>query len=229
MVTPVPDNSETPPGAPGPRLTCRVCGRTHAAVQLAPGERATCVRCGSPLAKGSRFGLDKALAYAATGLILAVPATLLPFVTVAKLNHERVGGLFTGVATLWTHGMRMVGVWVAVCGALIPFLLLGTLAALALPARLGLKHTVSKRLSVAAHAFQHWAMPEVQVLAVLVALVKLHTLVNVTIGPGFWCYAAMSFMIMLAWHSFDLESVAAPAPEVAAPDATLTAPAPITP
>ena len=52
----------------------------------------------------------------------------------------------------------------------------------------------------------HWAIPEVQVLAVLVALMKLGKLVDVTIGPGFWFYGAMSLAFLFAERSFDLES-----------------------
>jgi paraquat-inducible protein A len=51
-------------------------------------------------------------------------------------------------------------------------------------------------------------MPEVQVLAVLVALTKLGHVVDVTIGWGFWCYAAMSVALLFAWRGVDVDSVA---------------------
>lgn len=138
----------------------------HQVVALVPGQKAWCVRCGSLLAKGTRYGIDAALACALGGLLLAVPATLLPFVTVSKLANERVGLLFTGISALWEQGMRLLAVWVLICGTIVPWLLLGTLATLLLPARLGRTPPAPRLLSATVRALEHWLMPEVQVLAV---------------------------------------------------------------
>jgi paraquat-inducible protein A len=191
---------------PPATLHCRLCGHAHRPVRLAPGERALCVRCNTVLAQGPRLGSDTALAFTITGLILALPAALLPFITAGKAGHEHVGRLFTGAQGLWNHGMPLLAFWVMLCGGLAPAALLIALTALLLPARFGWKPVQPQFLTQAAHALGHWAMPEVQVLAVLVALIKLGKLVTVSIGPGFWFYAALSYALLFAWRSFDLES-----------------------
>lgn len=187
-------------------LTCRLCGHEHRPVLLAPCERALCAQCGSLMATEGRFGRDAALVFSITGLILALPAALLPFVIAGKLGDERVCRLFTGVGALWDNGMRALAVLVLLCGALLPVALLGAMAFLHLPARLKWLAANKPFPARIVHILEHWAFPEVQVLAVLVALMKLGDLVDITIGPGFWCYCAMAVCLVLAQRSFDFES-----------------------
>lgn len=206
------------------RLTCPLCGHAHQAVSLAPGDRALCFRCGTVMAHHSRFGSDAALVFALTGLILAPPALLLPFITAGKFGQERGGLLFTAVDGLWDNGMPFLAVWVLLCGAVVPILLLGILAGGVLRVRLGWSQTPGEFLSRAAHAMGYWAIPEVQLLSVLVALMKLGAVVNVTIGAGFWCYAGMSVSLLIAWRAFILSPADSPARHPAATATTATLP-----
>jgi paraquat-inducible protein A len=106
--------------------------------------------------------------------------------------------------------MRSLAVLVCLCGWLLPFALLASMAVLRAPARLGWQNAGFQPVLRAAHVLERWAIPEVQVLAVLVALMKLGNVVSVTIGPGFWCYCAMGLSLLIARHSFDFESESPP-------------------
>ena len=188
-------------------LTCTLCGQDHQPIPLAPGERALCRRCDFVLARGSRFGGDGALVFSLTGLILAGPAFFLPFISAGKFGQEQGSLLLTGVEGLWDNGMPLLAIWVLLCGAVVPLALLSILASGILRTRLGWSPSPSAFLSRAAHAMSYWAIPEVHVLALLVALMKLGEVVNVTIGAGFWCYCGMSLSLLIAWRRFILRPV----------------------
>jgi paraquat-inducible protein A len=191
---------------PDARLTCHLCGQEHRPVRLEPGDKAHCTRCASVLLRGVRTGPDTTLVFSITGLVLALPAALLPFVSANFSGNERISFLFTGVGSLWDGGMRSLAFLVFLCGGLLPLALLATLAGLHVRSRFG------RFLLPVAQALGHWAIPEVQVLAVLVAIMKLGSVVELTIGPGFWCYCAMALALLIANHSFEFNP-STPPPE----------------
>jgi len=185
-------------------FVCRECGHAHSPVSLRPGEMALCTQCNSVLVKKSWFGRDSTLAFACTGLLLFLPAISLPFVTVSKLGNEHSSLLFTGARVLWDDGHYLLSIWVLVCGCFAPIFLLLSLTGLLIQHRFSEKIEVKHLLPIA-RAVSHWAIPEVQVLAVLVALAKLGHVVHVSMGPGFWCYVALAVTTMLAWRGFVLD------------------------
>lgn len=180
-------------------LSCPLCGRVHQAVALRGGERALCVDCATPLPVESGLA-DAALAWALTALILAVPAVQLPLVVVRKFGAEHASYLWTGVRALWQSGMPLLSVWVALCGIAVPLALLTTLMGL-VSSRWRERARRERFWTRSAQALQHWSMPEVQVLAVLVAFVKIGAMVDVHPGPGLWFYAAMTVAMLAAWRS----------------------------
>jgi paraquat-inducible protein A len=186
------------------QIICPFCGRVHRAIPLRFGERALCVDCATPLPLDHRRR-NAALAFTITAFIFAVPALQLPLVTVRKLGAQHQSYLWTGVRALWREGMPLLSVWVALCGIAVPLALLSTLAMLMTAKKQEDSSRTQQIWTRVAQAFQHWAMPEVQVLAVLVAFVKIGALVNVQPGAGLWFYGAMTFAMLLAWHNSNVE------------------------
>ena len=187
--------------SPDVHLTCHLCGQEHRTVHLEPGDKAKCVRCDSVMRRGTRAGPDSALIFSLTGLALALPAVFLPFVSAGIAGNERISALFTGIGSLWDRGMQPLALLVLLCGWLLPCAMLAVLTVLHAPSRLGGKGANYHLLERTSSVLGHWAIPEVQVLAVLVALMKLGGVVDITIGPGFWFYSAMALALLIAQHS----------------------------
>ncbi len=186
-------------------LQCPLCGQSHRAPFLESGQRALCVRCGATLAERGRLGPDAALVFALTGLVLALPSLLLPFVTLTKVGNERTVLLSGGVEGLWMSGFGLLASLVLFCGILAPLGLLTLLVAVLWAETRANPVEWHETLRHWAHGVERWAMPEVQILGVMVAFFKLGTVVNLSVGPGLWCYGAASLFTLLAWRRFSLQ------------------------
>jgi paraquat-inducible protein A len=206
--TTLPPSDDALPLPPVQPMACPWCGQLHARVKLRAGDTSQCVRCDAPLARGYASDWLVTLAWVLTGLILWVPANLLPVVSVAQLGNTHESLLVTGALSLWTEGQPLVSLLVVLCGIVAPLLLLLAFTALLAPIALGRPSARLRFLMRALRGLELWSIPEVYLLAMLLAFIKLGSLAHAEPAAGLWCHAGMSLALLVAWRRFDLDAAA---------------------
>jgi paraquat-inducible protein A len=143
------------------------------------------------------------LAFALTAIVLFAASISLPFANAAKFGDAHSGYLFAGVTTLWRSGYQELAILVVACGLAAPLLLNGALSVVLVFSRKRHAKPALRACLRIASWIEKWSMPEVQMLAVIVAFTKISTLVETRPGDGLWLYAAAAVFTLLAWRRFD--------------------------
>ena len=186
-------------------VTCPICSLAQGLGPLQPGEAADCRRCGAILRERRAVPITFTLALALAALILYVPANVYPILRMNLYGAYSENTIWEGIRSLFEHDEALVGVIVFAASIVIPLLKLVALFFLALTAgrrsaRWRPERTRLYRLVVAVGP---WAMLDVFLLAVLVALVKLQSLATILPGPGLLAFTAVVVLTILASASFD--------------------------
>jgi paraquat-inducible protein A len=190
-------------------IACSTCGLVQRVSELQPGDVAECVRCGSAVCRRAAATPAIPAALALGALILYVPANVYP---ILRMNWHGVyseSTVWDGVVSLFDNNQRLVALIVLLASIVIPLLKLLSLFFLVATSslrstRLQLERTRLYRLI---EVIGPWAMLDVFLLAVLVALVKLEQIATILPGTGLLAFAAMVVLTMLASASFDPESI----------------------
>jgi paraquat-inducible protein A len=186
-------------------LACETCGLTQRVEDVAPGMSAECIRCGSTIVSRPASGPDVTLALTLAALVLDVPANIYPILTMNMYGAYSENTVWDGVVNLIRYNEYLVAAIVFLASIVIPLMkLLGLLFLVA-----SVKWGGGRRLRGRTHIFKFidaigpWAMLDVFLLAVLVALVKLGDLARVIPGPGLIAFTCVVVLTMLASQSFD--------------------------
>jgi paraquat-inducible protein A len=186
---------------------CEGCGRSHRPVRLQPGEEAQCGQCGTRLRVRARTGPHVGLAWTLTALGLFLAASLLPVLTVEKGGIEGAASLFVVAQGLGGNGMPVLGF---IAGALVVWLPLVALILL-LMLNLGAVARWSfpgAGAALAAVRFaRQWAMPEVFLLSILVAFLKLGDLATAAPGPGLWFLVGGALALLAAFQRVERDGL----------------------
>jgi paraquat-inducible protein A len=191
---------------PGPNtLCCPVCGLTLRVEAPGRGQRAECPRCGSTVREGPHGSLQLTAALAIAALILYIPANIYPIMRMHFYGAYSESTVWDGVVTLAESQQYFVALIVFLASIVIPLLKLTGLLYLVISARfdLGRRRRSRTRVYRLIDVVGPWAMLDVFLLAVLVALVKLGQIAIILPGPGLIAFSAVVVLTMLASASFD--------------------------
>ena len=185
------------------QIECPVCRLW----QFLPGAtgrtaRLYCARCGQLLSSGP--GHSRAWAFCVTlaALILYVPANLLPMLRFNYMGAYSENTVIDGALALYRHDMWPIALLVFLTSVLVPLLKLLSLFYLTLPP----PGWDARRRTALYRFIRHvgpWAMLDVFLVAILVALLKLGDLATVLPGTGLWAFACVVVLTQVASQGFD--------------------------
>ena len=185
-------------------MACHECDLLHRLLPLNDGERAKCSRCGALMYAKKPASFERSIIFSVTSLLLFILANAFPFMTFELHGRVQTSHLSTGVWEFFERGMWELGLLVLLASILFPGLkILGMLYVLVPLER-------NRRPWKAAPVFrmvgqcQTWAMMDVYLLGVIVAVIKLADLA--TLVPGVAIYSFGTLILTLAAADSALDS-----------------------
>ncbi|WP_106160910.1 paraquat-inducible protein A [Hasllibacter halocynthiae] len=177
------------PAPPDPRglVVCPRCDALHHAPSLKAGGRADCARCGTVLEAPRRISVAEVLALSATVGVLMLGALFLPFLSISSMGLRNDSSIIDAALAFSTGLQTPLVLTVLASIVLLPLARVALLWWAMAPLAFGGAPLPGARAALALDEdLKPWAMAEIFVVGVAVALVKIADLASLTIGPAFW-------------------------------------------
>jgi paraquat-inducible protein A len=175
----------------------------HEVPQLEPGKKAYCARCSGLLAKATRDPVDGLLALTVSALVLLLLANIFPFLHFSLEGQTQENRIITGVIGLWVAGQGGLAALILFTTVLAPALRILGLLYVILPLELSIVPPGVSQALRFQEGLVSWAMLDVYMLALLVALVKLTQMADVQIELGVAFFVALFVMLTLMGAAYD--------------------------
>jgi paraquat-inducible protein A len=187
-------------------VACTSCGLVQRLPPAGARLAFACARCGAFLTEHkTAAGLHVTAALSLAALILYVPANLFPILNMSMYGTYTESTVWDGVVKLAQNEQWFVSLIVFLASIVIPLFKLAALFFLVVTVKLGSRRW--QRLRAKLYTFIDvvgpWAMLDVFLLAILVAMVQLGHLATIWPGPGLLAFTCVVVLTILASQTFD--------------------------
>lgn len=175
--------------------------------RLRERRRARCPRCRRVVHEHKPDAVRRCLAASSAGLILLPPALLLPLLHFEMLGRHSSTSLLGSTLALGEQRQWWLALLVLLCSVLVPALQLAVMAAASYSQWRQQRPHWLRPLLRWSFRLREWAMLEIYLLALLVALIKLRDDGSALFGLGLYCLGALLFCSIFAASHFDRQQV----------------------
>jgi paraquat-inducible protein A len=188
-------------------VACSECDMLQSIPVLPPGGAARCPRCGHTLAVDKPGSLERTLSLTVAAAIVFIVANVSPLMGLSAVGHQASTTILGGAQEMWLQGNEITAVLVAFCTVIAPAIHIGFM----LTVLLAVRRTPAPSwvgLLLRWLEWQYpWAMIEVMMLGILVALIKIAELATVIPGVGMFAVGALMALFAAMKVSFDPREV----------------------
>jgi paraquat-inducible protein A len=179
-------------------IACPNCDALHVIPTVETGAKARCVRCDTVLMAPREGAMTRIVMLSATALILMVAAVFFPFLELSIHGLGRKSSVFDAILAFSDGLMLPLSFAVAALIVVLPVTRFIALIYVFAPMALGSAPAPQARAMFRlAERIRPWAMAEVFIIGVAVALVKVAGLAQVTLGPAFWAFVGLVIVTVL--------------------------------
>jgi paraquat-inducible protein A len=186
---------------------CQDCGTRQRLPHLDGNGVLACVTCRSPLERSGGRSLTAALACSSATLLLLLPANLQTLLTTNALGVSRHSVLASTAGSLLSNGWPLLALVVLLCVVILPLVRFGLLTAVLGSLYLGRSRSELGPMFRWANMLETWAMPDVFLLAFVVAYVRLEAAISVHLGLGALAMIAAAVLALFTRAVLDKAAV----------------------
>lgn len=188
-------------------IACHDCDLLLKDQQLEAERTASCPRCAAVLHVSRRNTLQRTLALSIAGLILFIPANILPILTFEALGKSNTSTMINGIVTIASEGYWWMGVLVFFCSIFAPFIKLLLLTITSAGCLLQWPLRLLVRCQKLYQHLDEWGMFDVYLLGILVSFIKMKDYGVLVPGVGMWCFVGLLLIAACCSSVYDSQYV----------------------
>ena len=182
---------------------CRTCGLAVSRASLEVDRR--CPRCRSRIEHRTPFSTEMTLAWLIAGIVLYIPANLLPVMHTSGLLGDEDSTIVGGILEFWRSGDWDIALLIFTASVAVPFTKFIAIGLLIFTVRKNSRWEQHQRavLYRIVEFIGYWSMLDVIVVALTSALMQFQVLGTAEPRPGIAFFCAVVVVTMLSALSFD--------------------------